>query len=100
MNDYFENPLKRKYTILIIYDITNNKRRYRMVKLLKGYGIRVQRSAFECILTTKKYEKLIKEIEKLFNEEDLIRTYKLDSTIEIRSWGDIGKMEEEDVIII
>jgi len=89
-----------KHTILIIYDISDNSRRYRMAKLLKGFGYRVQRSAFECLLSTSKYNKLISNINKLVVEEDLVRVYKLHDNIDIKIWGDIDKIEDEDVIFI
>lgn len=38
---------------LVIYDITDNKKRREIVKFLSGYGVRVQRSAFEMILLYK-----------------------------------------------
>ena len=34
-----------KKLVLIIYDIIDNKRRSKMVKLLESYGVRVQKSA-------------------------------------------------------
>ena len=46
--------------ILIIYDIVDNKRRTKFAKLLEGYGTRVQKSAFEAMLSQKSYEKLVK----------------------------------------
>ena len=45
--------------ILIIYDIVDNKRRTKFAKLLEGYGKRVQKSAFEAMITESLYRKLI-----------------------------------------
>ena len=65
--------------ILIIYDITNNSKRVKFAKLLLGYGFRIQKSAFEAVLTKTKYEKLKQEIpefvdkeEEQYNIEDII----------------------------
>ena len=44
-----------KEFILIIYDIVENKKRVKFAKLLSGYGIRVQKSAFEAMLTKQQY---------------------------------------------
>ena len=33
---------------IICYDISDNRIRYRVVKALKGYGRRIQKSVFEC----------------------------------------------------
>ncbi|NMD37131.1 MAG: CRISPR-associated endonuclease Cas2, partial [Christensenellaceae bacterium] len=52
----------KKYFVLIIYDISDNKRRYQMVKALLSFGFRVQKSAFEAMLKPAKYKKLIEKI--------------------------------------
>ena len=63
MMDYEENEFlvedERRYIVLVIYDITDDRRRTRMVKCLERYGIRVQKSAFEAFLTEKKYERMM-----------------------------------------
>ena len=55
--------------ILIIYDITNNSKRVKFAKMLLGYGFRIQKSAFEAVLTKTKYEKLKQEIPEFVNKE-------------------------------
>lgn len=55
MENYFwnteeENSIKKLY-ILVIYDIVDNKRRVRFAKKMNGYGFRVQKSAFEAMVT-------------------------------------------------
>ena len=68
----------RRYIVLIIYDIVDNKSRLRMVKCLESYGIRVQKSAFEAYLNKKKYEQLMHEASKIINKEtDSLRIYLL-----------------------
>lgn len=61
--DYDENEFliedTRRYIVLVIYDITDNKRRTKMVKCLERYGVRVQKSAFEAFLTERKYDELV-----------------------------------------
>ena len=91
----------RTYLIVIIYDVVDNKRRYRIAKTLKGYGQWVQRSAFECHLTMSKYEKMLKEIKPQFDfEADMLRVYRLTGQAEIKTFGKIEMTEEEDTIII
>ena len=58
--------------ILIIYDITNNSKRVKFAKLLLGYGFRIQKSAFEAVLTKTKYEKLKQEIPEFVDKEEEI----------------------------
>jgi len=67
----------RKHYILLIYDISDNRRRIKISKLLEGYGKRVQMSAFECFLNTKQYDKLVHSIHKIAKKDDNIRIYDL-----------------------
>ena len=90
----------KEYLIVIIYDVVDNKRRNKIAKLLSGYGKRVQKKAFECILRKKKYEKLINDLERLIRDEDLLRVYKVSGQADVKIWGDIALTEFDDVIII
>lgn len=64
---------------LICFDISDDRVRYRVVKALKGYGRRVQKSVFECphlgehrlLLLQKKMEGLID------HGSDSVRYYRL-----------------------
>ena len=74
--------------ILIIYDITNNSKRVKFAKLLLGYGFRIQKSAFEAVLTKTKYEKLKQEIPEFVDkEEDSIRIYQIKGKTQVVAWG-------------
>ena len=55
-NEFFEDT----FTVVVIYDIIDNKRREFLKKLLNSFGNRIQRSAFECLLTREKCEILLK----------------------------------------
>ena len=61
---------------LVCYDIVDTNRRNRVSKLLQGYGLRVQKSVFECVLTEAQSDlinrKLIKYIDP---NEDQVRFY-------------------------
>ncbi len=98
--DEFIAEERRKYLVVVIYDIVDNRRRGAFAKYLKGFGVRVQKSAFECILTAAKYEKLVKGIPSLISAEDQIRVYKLTSNADIKAWGTVELVEEEEVVII
>ena len=51
-----------KEFVLIIYDIVDNRKRVKIAKLLSGYGKRVQKSAFEAMLTKQKYNTINEQI--------------------------------------
>ena len=87
--------------ILIIYDITNNSKRVKFAKLLLGYGFRIQKSAFEAVLTKTKYEKLKQEIPEFVDkEEDSIRIYQIKGKTHVVAWGKEQQYNIEDIIII
>ena len=83
-----ENQTKTKNVyVLVIYDIVNNKRRTKLAKCLQGYGFRVQKSAFEAMISERLYKKLIDEIPQMIDkEEDSVRIYRI-----------IGKRRSSDV---
>lgn len=98
--DEFIAEERRKYLVVIIYDIVDNRRRVAFSKYLQGFGVRVQKSAFECILPDAKYKKLIKGIPQLIEKEDLVRVYKLTSNADIKVWGSVELVEETEVLIL
>ena len=55
--------------IIISYDITSNKKRRKVSDILEGYGNRVNRSLFECIIKNK--SELDSLVEKIRHEVDL-----------------------------
>lgn len=89
-----------KKLILIIYDIIDNKRRIKMVKLLESYGTRVQRSAFEALINRNQYSKIIEGIKKTISNEDNVRIYRLNSSNELLLLGESYSVYEEEVIVV
>ncbi|AEE15333.1 CRISPR-associated protein Cas2 [Thermodesulfobium narugense DSM 14796] len=69
----------KAYSFYVIsYDVVEDRKRYKIAKLLEGKGTRVQKSVFECYLTEKELIKLNKEIMKKINPEtDSVRIYLL-----------------------
>lgn len=65
--------------VVIAYDVTCDKRRTRLAKVLAGYGgERVNYSVFECELRARQYESLRLEILTVIDpEEDRVRYYQL-----------------------
>lgn len=92
--------MERKFIVLMIYDIVDNKRRNKMVKCLEAYGVRVQKSAFEALLNRWQYEKMLRESSILIDEAvDSLRVYVLDDIIDVYTWG-IGERKESDCVIL
>ncbi len=53
--------------LLVSYDISNDKRRYRLHKLLKAYGQPLQKSVFICWVDQFTHRRLSAEIERFSN---------------------------------
>lgn len=65
---------------LISYDIVDDKRRTKVMQLLKGYGTRVQRSVFECHLDPAASARLDRALRQLIDPQtDSVRCYPLDA---------------------
>ncbi|HHP7244723.1 MAG TPA: CRISPR-associated endonuclease Cas2 [Elainellaceae cyanobacterium] len=63
---------------LVCYDVVRDRRRNRVAHLLEGYGMRVQKSVFECLLNEHQYDLLQRKLAKYINaQEDQVRFYPL-----------------------
>jgi CRISPR-associated protein Cas2 len=61
---------------LVCYDVVGDRRRNRVARALEGYGMRVQKSVFECVLNAGQYEMVTKKLQKCLKpEEDQVRFY-------------------------
>lgn len=82
---------------IISYDIVEDKRRTKVMKLLKGYGTRVQYSVFECMLDGPTFADLGRALrEQIDPNTDSVRCYRLDveAVQRIAIFG-IGKVTSE-----
>jgi CRISPR-associated protein Cas2 len=62
--------------VVVSYDVSDDKRRTRIHKVLKSYGQWMQFSLFECNVTDTQYAKLRSRLNRLIHpEEDSIRFY-------------------------
>lgn len=85
---------------MICYDIVSDRRRNRIMRILKGFGMAVQKSVFECWLTENQLKVLIQRLKKEIKEsEDSIRFYTLCSDCKsmIQLLG-IGRVFEEEIV--
>lgn len=62
--------------VVVSYDISEDKRRTKIHKMLKSYGQWMQYSVFECDITKTDYAKMRSRLAKVIKpEEDSIRFY-------------------------
>lgn len=87
---------------IVSYDISDNRKRTKVAKILLDYGTRVQFSVFECILDDDLLKKMTSRILKVVSEDDGIRIYalcaKCKATIKVFGRGKVT--EDENVYIL
>jgi len=88
--------------LVVSYDIADDKRRTRVAKKLKDFGVRVQYSVFECILEQEKIDEMKQEVARLLDEEDSVKIYYLCEACKkkINSYGEAGVTEDPAVYIV
>lgn len=66
----------KKNFVVVAYDISDDRRRSHVAKILEKVGVRINFSVFECLLTDAQYEKLRKDIgNKIKPKEDSVVYY-------------------------
>lgn len=67
-----------KKFLLVVYDISSDKRRTKLHDLLLDYGTPVQYSVFECLLDAKSEQKMWKAVRRVIRPRtDAVRVYTL-----------------------
>jgi len=65
-----------KQFIVASYDITDDKRRRKVMKAMEDFGKRVQYSVFECLLTREEYQAMRKAVRRVIRPRlDQVRFY-------------------------
>lgn len=62
--------VKNKRIYIIAYDISSNKRRRKIYKLLKNHGIRLNYSVFECFITKKELKEIKEKIKEIISKKN------------------------------
>ena len=63
--------------VAVSYDISDTKRRNRLHRALKNFGVRVQYSVFECVLDAKDVKRLEAAVRREVKDDDHVRYYHL-----------------------
>ncbi len=88
---------------VVAYDMPSAKRRAKLLKSLKGFGIHTQFSLFECDLDGNEYEKMMHSIYSIVNlHEDAVKVYRLCKSCitEVDVIGTGGLALEPDCVIV
>lgn len=81
--------------IVVVYDISEDKKRNRFAKELLFYGIRTQKSVFECKVTPKELEKIKKLAHKFTQKDDKVGVYEFSS---VERFGNAEFLDMDDFI--
>ena len=82
---------------LVVYDVTDDKRRTKIYKTLRGYGDHIQFSVFRCIVSDLQIAELRERLEGLVNhKEDQVLLVPLGSpdATRFKQWIAVGKSLE------
>jgi CRISPR-associated protein Cas2 len=87
---------------VIAYDMPDNKRRTKLLKAMKGFGVHTQFSLFECELDEHELEHMLAVIRKIIKpSEDAVKVYRLcsDCVHAVRVIG-LGRVAVEPECVI
>jgi CRISPR-associated protein Cas2 len=78
----------------VVYDISADRERKKIEKILKNYGFRIQKSVFECRMDKRTKVELIEKLEGLDIATGFVKIYKQEY-----SWKDciIGKQKKKSI---
>jgi CRISPR-associated protein Cas2 len=81
--------------VVVAYDIKNDKKRNKLAKELLKYGIRTQKSVFECEINKKELKNIKKAAKKFSNDTDLVSVYEINN---IKRIGNVNYLEVDDFV--
>lgn len=89
---------------LICYDIVNDRRRNQVAHLLEGYGMRVQKSVFECVLNPDQYDLVQRKLLRYLKpEEDQVRFYPMSAhtrrNVKVFGWQPERQVDDSAFIV-
>ncbi|WP_353684541.1 CRISPR-associated endonuclease Cas2 [Thermodesulfovibrio sp. 3907-1M] len=92
---------KRFNEYVVVYDISDNRERLKVDRILKNYGFRVQKSVFECKLNEFLKKKLIAELQALNVKTGFIKIYLLTDIVDAKTLGRPSpSIDDKDAFIV
>ncbi|HOR19688.1 MAG TPA: CRISPR-associated endonuclease Cas2 [Brevefilum sp.] len=95
--------MSERHFLVVVYDLSNDRRRTKLHKLLKNFGSPVQYSVFECLLTNEEIIEMKGRVKRLIRPKaDHVRYYRLCKMCKSKTEV-VGRVEilvEKDVLIV
>jgi len=86
--------MSAKHFYVVVYDISNDRRRVRLHKRLQDYGSPVQFSVFECLLEEERHQAMLKMIRRTIKPtKDQVRIYFLCESCLQKVWTSAASRE-------
>jgi len=83
--------------IIVTYDISNDKKRNKLSKELLQFGIRTQKSFFECEVNKVELNLIKKIINRIAESDDLVTIYHTNEE-KIKRIGNVKYIEIDDLV--
>lgn len=100
------SPAENRYYVLVLFDISEQKKYRLLLKILNRYGSRIQKSVFEAQLKASQIRELSESLERLMSSErfcnpnDNIRVYKVSGNCTATVLGDYkSNLMEENIFL-
>lgn len=100
------SPSEDRFYVTVLFDISETKKYRLLLKILKSYGTRVQKSVFEMQITRSQIKAMVSSIEKLmgstrfYNPDDNVRIYEISGHCNLTVFGKFtDNLMEENVFI-
>lgn len=91
----------KKIFCVIAYDISDDKRRNQVVKLLDKYGVRVNFSVYECLFTAARFKQIQETMLKRINtDEDQVVYYPICVNCYTRIIYQPMKEDEQETVLM
>jgi CRISPR-associated protein Cas2 len=95
--------METKHFVVVVYDISDNKRRTRLHKKLLNFGTPVQYSVFECLVTKSDYNMMKQQVVRTTKKKlDHIRFYTIcegcKKKVEIIGRSELSQIKEVIVV--
>lgn len=100
------SPAESKYYVLVFFDIANTKKYRLLMKILKRYATRIQKSVFDAHLKPRQIKEMTEAIRRLmaseryYDSEDNVRIYRISARCEATVFGTCDDVQpDQDVFI-
>ena len=100
------SPSEHRYYVLVLFDIADAKKYGKLIRIIKHYCTRIQKSVFEAYLKQRQiteFEGAVKRIicsERFYNPDDRVRIYKLSGKPSVTIFGAYDPAGIEDNIFV